>query len=294
MGRYTNLQEIQSLDPRRDHCRILYLTTGFEFPWDSTRSLEIALYRTYCVPSISRVLDETGEFRHHAQKRYDDTALMVAELVKCGYDSPRGHAVLRRMNRIHGHFNISNQDYLYVLSTFIYEPTRWFDRFGWRKSDPNERLAFFYFWREVGRRMGIKDIPDSYQKFENYNQQYEWDNFRYSDANRAVGIATRDLFLSWYPAFLSFLLKPVIYAMLDDTMLTAFDFPKSPPTLRWTVANGLRWRGKILKFFPARQSSAFITDGHPRSYPNGYEISDLGPDNMRGWLNKSSEIFHKH
>jgi hypothetical protein len=51
---------------------------------------ELALYRTYCVPSITALLDKTGEFYKRTQKRYDDTALIVAEIAKWGYESERG------------------------------------------------------------------------------------------------------------------------------------------------------------------------------------------------------------
>ena len=77
------------------------------------------------------------------------------------------------MNRIHHHFDITNEDFLYVLSTFIYDPVRWNARFGWRKMIEKERLAAFYFWREVGRRMNIKNIPATYEEFEQYNIAYE-------------------------------------------------------------------------------------------------------------------------
>jgi hypothetical protein len=55
-----------------------------------TRALKLALYRTYCVPSITALLDKTGEFYKRTQKRYDDTALIVAEIAKWGYESERG------------------------------------------------------------------------------------------------------------------------------------------------------------------------------------------------------------
>ncbi|MFZ0708779.1 MAG: oxygenase MpaB family protein [Terrimicrobiaceae bacterium] len=137
--------------------------SGYEFPWDMTRALEVALYRTCCVPSISAVLDRTGEFYKRTQKRYDDTALLVAEISKWGYDSERGREAVRRVNRAHSRFDICNSDYLYVLSTFIYEPIRWIDRFGWRGLTGNERLASYYFWCAVGRRVGIREIPESYE-----------------------------------------------------------------------------------------------------------------------------------
>jgi len=57
-------------------CRQL---AGVSFPWDITRSLELALLKTFCVPTIS--------------------VLLVAELLRHGPDSPA--------------------DFLYVLSTFV-------------------------------------------------------------------------------------------------------------------------------------------------------------------------------
>ncbi|MDM7937265.1 MAG: hypothetical protein QUV06_07400, partial [Cyanobium sp. CZS 48M] len=87
---------------------------GISFPWDMTRSLELALLKTFCLPSISGVLQRSGEFETRPRKRYDDTGLMVAELLKHGPDSSTGAAVIERMYRIHAHFAISNDDYLYV------------------------------------------------------------------------------------------------------------------------------------------------------------------------------------
>src|SRR6478672_1041944 len=162
--RFDVLHEIERLDPERDHQRIVHLSFGYEFPWDSIRALEFALFRTYCVPSISALLDRTGEFRERPQKRYDDTEIIVNELLEYGYDSDRGRRALERMNRIHERFHIANSDFLYVLTTFIYEPIRWNARFGWRPMAANERLALFHFWREVGSRMNIRDIPEDFDE----------------------------------------------------------------------------------------------------------------------------------
>jgi hypothetical protein len=117
MARYDILKQICSLDPERDNQRIVHLSFGYEFSWDSIRALEVALYRTYCVPSISALLDRTGEFYHATQRRYDDTAILIAEMCQWGYEDGRGLAALERMNWIHSHFKITNDDYLFVLST---------------------------------------------------------------------------------------------------------------------------------------------------------------------------------
>ncbi len=34
--RHANLRQIQQLDPVQDHCQIIHLMTGYEFPWDTT------------------------------------------------------------------------------------------------------------------------------------------------------------------------------------------------------------------------------------------------------------------
>src|SRR5947199_5628349 len=113
------LDEIRRLDPERDDQRIVFLSSCYDFAFDTTRALEFALFRTFAVPSISALLDRTGEFGGRAQKRYDDTDLIVSELMEWGYDSDRGRRALRRMNQLHGRFSIPNEDLLYVLSTFV-------------------------------------------------------------------------------------------------------------------------------------------------------------------------------
>jgi hypothetical protein len=106
-SRRTIVDEILRLDPERDHQRIVLLTTAYEFPYDISRALELALFRTFAVPSISDLLDHTGEFRLRPQKRYDDTGIILGELLEHGYDSERGRIALRQMNRIHARFAIT-------------------------------------------------------------------------------------------------------------------------------------------------------------------------------------------
>jgi hypothetical protein len=276
-GRYANCNEIQSLDPEKDAWRIVYLDSAYEFPWLVTRALEFALFRTYGVPSISKLLDQTGQFQNAGQRRYDDTALILAEITEYGYDSDRGRAALRRMNRLHGRFDISNDDYLYVLSTFVFEPSRWIDRFGWRQTTDNEKLAAFYFWREVGKRMGIKDIPTDREAFEQFNIQYERENFRYTDENHRVGEATVRIFLGWYPKFTHGLVREATYALMDDPLREAFGFPKASSWVKAMAEGALRLRGRILRYAPPRHAPRHITEEENRTYPHGYTIEALGP-----------------
>lgn len=278
--RFDVLRTIEQLDPERDHQRIMHLSFGYEFSWDSIRALEIALYRTYCVPSISGLLHRTREFYERTQKRYDDTSIIVAEMCEWGYETGRGKEALDRMNWAHGHYKIANNDFLYVLSTFIYEPVRWIDAVGWRKTCANERLAYYYFWRAIGTRMGITDIPPSYDAFETWSRAYEREQFRFTETNQGIGSATRDLFASWFPRVFTPFVRYGIYAMLDDQMIASFGFPKPLPFTRTLLRGSLKLRGHAIRWLPARRRPHFFTDNRNRTHPAGYEISKLGPPRL--------------
>lgn len=277
-NRYDILNEIRQLDPKTDNYRITNLTGAWEFPWLTLRALEFALFRTYAVPSISKLLDSTGQFEKYGQRRYDDTSLIIAEIGEHGIDSERGRAAIRRMNQIHRRFNIANDDYLYVLSTFIYEPIRWNDRFGWRKLIDVEKLAGYYFWAEVGKLMHIQNIPPSYAAFEQFNIDYEREYFRYTASNYRVGEATIKVFLKWYPAPIRPLVREGIYALIDEPLREAFGFPKAHSSMMALVESGMNARSTFVRmFFPPRRKPWYFTTHPNRTYPNGYEIENLGP-----------------
>ena len=272
------LQEIRGLDPVSDHSRIVYLDTCYEFPWDTTRALELALFRTFAVPSVAALLDSTGEFARSAQKRYDDTDLILSTIVEAGYDSEDGKRAIRRMNSIHGRFAISNEDFLYVLSSFVFEPIRWNARFGWRPLIETEKRATFEFWREVGRRMAIRDLPETYDELERLNVDYERRHFRRTEASERVGRATRDMFLAWFPGLPSRFGAPAIYALMDDRLLDAFGFPRPPGALRGTVERALRTRGRVVASLPPRRRPRLRTRRRTRTYGRDWRLETLGPE----------------
>src|ERR671931_2560593 len=224
MRRSAAQAELERLDAERDCERIIYLDACFEFPFDTTRSLELALFRTFAVPSIAELLDSTGEFPLRAQKRYDDTDLLISTFCEEGYDSEVGRRAIRLMNQIHGRFPIANEDFLYVPSTFVFEPFRWNARFGWRPLIDVEKEATFQFWREVGRRMAIKDVPPTLAEFERFNVEFERGRFAYSDGGRRVADATMTMFVRWFPGLPLRLGRRAIQGLLDDHLLDALAY----------------------------------------------------------------------
>lgn len=277
-SRYRVLDLIQTLDPERDHERIVRLSGLWDFPWDGARALELALFRTFAVPTIGGLLYRTGEFTQRPQKRYDDTELLIAEFIEHGYSSERGRRAIARMNAIHARHHIGNDDFLYVLSTFVFEPSRWNARFGWRPLSAVERRAGFVFWREIGVRMGITGIPETVEEFEAFNVAYERERFRHTAKNAAVARATLELFCSWYlPRPLWPLGAQAVCAILDEPLREALGLPAPHPLARRLVPAALRARARVLRRLPPRLHPKTVTDKAHRSYPGGHVIEALGP-----------------
>lgn len=274
------LQKIEHLDAVADHQEIVRLTTAYEYPFLMRKALEFALFRTYAVPSIGALLDHTQHFHKEGQKRYDDTSLLIAEWIENGYDSEKGRAAIKRMNQLHHHWPITNDDYLYVLSVFIYVPRDWYAMYGTRNLSGKEMLAMYTFWYEVGKLMGLKNTPESDAAFEQFFRDYEHQNFAYTDANRRVADSTINIFLNWYPPFMRPMVRRAIYALMDDPLREAFHYPAPSPLFKSTLNGTLRLVANIIRLFPPRRNAYRFTQEPNRTYPNGYEIDKMGATDL--------------
>ena len=253
---------------------------GVLFPWDITRALELALLKTFCLPSISGLLHRSGEFEQRPRKRYDDTGLMVAELLRHGPDSERGRAVIQRMNRIHGAYAISTADFQYVLSTFVAEPIRWLQRYGWRPLNTEEEQALFRFWRHVGAAMGIANLPTSLASLLSLNQQVERRLFRSAASNRRVAEATLAMLLNDWPTPLRPPIAAVLRGLLEPEVLGSLGWRASPAWLQRLLRQGLRARSRLANHWqrlrPTR-GSRFYSERATPSYGETFQLEQLGP-----------------
>jgi hypothetical protein len=257
---------------------------GELFPWDLTRALELALLKTFCVPSISGLLARTGEFERRPRKRYDDTGLMVAELLRHGLDSPAGAAVIERMNRIHGHYAIGNDDFLYVLSTFVAEPIRWLARYGWRPLTPLEQEHLFRFWRGVGERMGIADLPDTLADLLALNERVEREAFAPAATNRRIADATLAMLLADWPAPLRPSLRWALLGLLDRQTCVALGWSTAPDGLQALVLGALRARSRAAALVAGVRAglgrpapARFYSQRPTPSYGATFRLEQLGP-----------------
>src|SRR3954453_22411471 len=247
MARWSTLRLIEVLDPETDYWRIYRLHAQQEFPWDVTRALELALYRTYAVPSIGGLLDRTGEFRTRTQKRYDDTALRLAEVLENGLDSERGRRALRVINRAHARYPIDPDDARYVLATLLVVPARWLDRYGGHRVAQHEHRAAYPYYRELGRRMGVKDWPGSFEEVCAFLDEYEARHFAYTPGGARTATATRELFVSWFPRGVGPIAPAGVAPLPDPPLLRAFGYAPAPAWLRAAADLALRARGRLVR-----------------------------------------------
>ncbi len=182
---------------------------------------------------------------------------------------------------MHGMYDISNGDFLYVLATFVVCPVEWVNAYEWRKLTSHEIRGLTNYYRRLGQLMGIKDIPETYEGFKQFYEDYETANFAFSPDALAVADSTLDLLGTFMPYKLlsRAVVRRMSFALMDDRLLNAFKYPKPTLVERILVRGGLKARGLAIRlFFPPRTEPLFGRQTKQiRSYPNGYRLEELGP-----------------
>ncbi|MEK8052549.1 oxygenase MpaB family protein [Ideonella sp. DXS22W] len=274
--------EIARLDAKRDCQRIVFLLSAYEFPFDMTRALEIALFHTYGSRSVSRLLDRTAQFSRHGQKRYDDTNLLIANFMEAGWDGDPGARAIARMNHIHSHYRIPNEDFLFVLWTFIDFPIEWMAQFGWRDFTAHECEAWFHYWHAIGQRMGLTDIPASKPAFDAFVAAYEAREFVPDEASRRVADATVAIMAAWLPTPLRGVVKPAAACLVRPQFRRAAKFPEPSPVLNAVLRGVLRLRRVVKRVFSIERYPTLLAEKHYRSYPQGLPpIEQIGPQALK-------------
>ena len=270
-------RQIEGMDPQTQWAEIYGIVTGHEFPWESQHSSEVALLHTFAVPAIAELLERTGESTQRTEKRFDDTAIVLVESGKYIGGETEDPTAIRRLNRMHGAYDIPNDQMLYVLSTFPVMARRWIDRYGYRRMAHAEVESMVRYWQRMGELMGISDIPQDYAAFADYFDTYEREHFGYTTGGRAIADANLDLFASWYPQSLRPLVLGTVMSLLEPHLRRALRYDDPPAIVSAGVEVALQVRRRILRWMPARRDYVSPLDNlRLRTYPAGYDIAKVG------------------
>jgi hypothetical protein len=257
--------------------------------------IQLGFYRNFAVPAISALLDRTGEMVHRTQRRLDNTGILIFEVINYGFEHERGIQAVRQMRRVHTaavrrvstaekSWRIPNEQFVYVLGTFFIPTLRWLDVYAWRPLCCHERTAMFRFYLEMGRRMGVKEIPTTLESYEHWFDEYERNNFGYADENARQWNATRaqlaELFVTWLPAPLApagrRFAATAANALLDRRLREVLGVSTVSPSLERAAHLALKARSKVVRWLPPRQKPTYEGTLDTPSYPNGYTITEVG------------------
>lgn len=278
-ARYVRAQAYQS-GAITDAHRIYRDDVFLEFPTDTRMGLHLAYLRTFAVPRIAELLDRTGHTAAEPDRRAADTGLFMCEVINSGVESPRGRAVIRRLNELHRRWPIAIEDYRYILCTFIVVPTRFIDRYSWRPLTRAEREACTAFYFRLGELMGISNPPaHSYDEASQFLTDYEAAHVAPSSAGQHLLDKSRHIFTERLPRPIQPAGDRITAALIDNQrIVAALGLPKVSPPFERAVRAVFAGRAAITRRQEPITDSWFTPGQHKfEFYPGGYELSDLGP-----------------
>lgn len=161
-------------------------------------------------------------------KRYADTTVLVGEFLVNDIDSERACVALNRMNWIHSRYSkIQMRHMVYTLCLLTCEALEWIDKYDWRQTTALEKHASWVFWYEVGRRMGLTDVPLSYEECAKFIEELEEREMSPTENSALIAKGVFTLYASTVPAFLGPIVRAVITAFMDSRLSGAFKVPIS-------------------------------------------------------------------
>ncbi|KAJ6014657.1 hypothetical protein N7540_009248 [Penicillium herquei] len=293
-----------------------------EFPFTFSTSIFFALFKTYGIPSISKLLVATGELANptSSSKRVADTGVLITEIVLNKPHSTRNLDAIARMNWLHDRYRrarkIKDEDMLYTLSLFVLEPVRWTEKFEWRSLLDIERCALAVYWKIMGEIMDIpyEVLPSAksgwrdglhwLEELETWSKGYDNQNTVPGEHNNTLALSTLKIGLTNVPP--PWLSQTALYTaiILRKFLIRHFFLPR-PHFFRsrWFTsepdASGryhfLQYIGHLWYINPTFKRRwnfnswvLWLTGGyvpskyHPEYRPEGYRILELGPVSLEG------------
>jgi hypothetical protein len=172
-------------------------------------------------------------------KRYADTTVLVGEFLVNDIDSERACVAINRMNWIHSRYGsaIKMDQMVYTLCLLTCEALQWIDKYDWRKTTALEKHASWVFWNEVGKRMGLTDVPGSFEECARFIEEFEEQNMYACQDNAVIAKGVFALYASTIPAFLTPVVHAVLVAFMDSRLSGAFMVAGTWTAFVWSVLN---------------------------------------------------------
>lgn len=229
----------------------------------------VAFLEQVAVPAMARTLHRhgTGDIVRDTLRRNDDTIVFFGQLLDHGPDSPTGRAWIDRLNAIHAHFPLRDDDSIYTLATLALDPQRLTERHGVRLFSPAEQEAQWHFWRRVAVRQHLRGIPESREALATWARDYEDQEHAASEDGRAIARALVDAFgRRCLPAPLRPRAAQVIAAFCPASLRRVHDLPDPDLLTRLAVRAALRRYAAAVDRLPVDPQRSLAHDFGERRY----------------------------
>ena len=218
---------------------------------------------------------------------------MLLEILRPGLDSEASRAVVAHLDDIHGLYRISNDDFLYTLSTFVFDPPAFIAKWGHRPLTEHEQDAVFFVYRRLGAGMRIRELPETRAEFLAWRTAYERRAQGYSPDNEAVARGMLRNVARMFPLVPSALWEPLMVCLTEDEgFRTALGFAVPGATFRSIFRKLARsYRALSRQVTPFEHRAFWDTRLFNRfsTYPGGYDALRLGPTHVIATLDRRRE-----
>ena len=264
------------LSPHLAEAERVYREMVFEtFAFELRLGHHVGFVRAFASPRVADVLLGTGVIEREPHRRATDTGLFVWELLHHGLDSPQGRTVLRRMRGMHARLPVPDEDYRWVLGLFVVPGLQMIERYGWRQATNAERQAAVDWWRAVGARWGLPDVPETVDGLAALVADYERRHLRVNAPGRHLLEVSSAVVVEPLPRPLRPLALRCAGVLVDEPARTALGLARGGAVARACVHALLRARAAWRRRRGPRPW--FTPGGAHAEYPDGYTLDDLGP-----------------
>lgn len=251
-----------------------------EFPFMFMKGIQLALFRTYAIPSISSLLVRTTLLSNSATipKRYTDTEALFIEFTLREWGSTSWLRGMARTKAIHAGYRkagkVTDADMLYTIAALATQPPALITQWEWRDLTDTERCAIGVLYRGITEALDVpweeylrpftspppsldetKPKPlqltsglDFYHALLSWQSSYEGIYMRPHPANHTLAVAAIDLLLLVAPtAALKSLGKAVLTTLMDQPLRNAMSLPAPNQVICALVSAALNTRAFILR-----------------------------------------------
>lgn len=239
--------EIEQLDPEVDSEQIVRLTSCLLLP---KSLLLVHLFYTigfirFAGPPVSAdSVDRhgTGMLYEHGLRRADETMLHLFLWVDDGVSGTTAIESLDHVRNWHSgvarNWPMPQHTFQHSAAVFTLIYDRLLRRIaGAPGLSENERRAQLIHWRIVSERLGVTDIPDTWQEMEDLLESYEHGpEFAYSEAGRRLAEALIEQFATrWFPRPLHWFGRRLVLAFSEEHVIDTLGIKRPPEVFTSTM-----------------------------------------------------------